>query len=110
MCNCIYAGIDRVLNLRFSPTFSQVLWDPPSTAGVLSNLYYHVIVISNGSNEANEFKKIATTPNTYYNFSEAKRCRNYTASVTAFSSEYRGTTVTITQRTPGGMCNLYLYL
>ena len=103
-----YTGIGRVLNLRFNPSFSQVLWDPPITAGELSNVYYQVTVTSNGSNEANEFKKIATTLNAYYNFPEAKRCRNYTASVTAFSSEYHGTTVTITQRTPGGMYNLYL--
>ena len=106
MCHC--TGIGHVHNLRFSPLFNQVLWDPPSTAGVLSGLYYQVTVTSNGSNEANDFKKIATTPNTYYNFSGTMRCQNYTASVTAFSSERHGTTVTITQRTPGGMHNLYL--
>ena len=108
MCHC--TGIGHVRNLKFSPLFNQVLWDPPSTAGVLGGLKYQVTVTSNGSNKTNEFKKIATTLNTYYNFPEAKRCRYYTASVTALSSEYHGTAVTITQRTPGGMCNLYLYL
>ena len=53
---------------------------------------------------------IATTTNTYHNLSEVKRCQNYTASVTAFSSEYRGITVIATQRTPGGTCTRNLYL
>ena len=44
-------GIGSVLNLRFNPSFSQVLWDPPSTAGVLSNIYYHVTLMNNVSSE-----------------------------------------------------------
>ena len=31
-------GIGPVVNVRFTPSFSAVLWDPPATAGVLSGL------------------------------------------------------------------------
>ena len=30
----VVAGIGPVVNLRFTDTFSAVLWDPPATAGV----------------------------------------------------------------------------
>ena len=32
--------------MRFTPSFSAVLWDPPATAGVLSGLSYIVIVMN----------------------------------------------------------------
>ena len=47
----VVTGIGRVLNLRFDPSFTQVLWDPPPTASVLSNLYYHVTLMNNVSSE-----------------------------------------------------------
>ena len=34
-------GIGPVVNVRFTDTFSAVLWDPPATAGVLSGLSYY---------------------------------------------------------------------
>ena len=40
----IHPGIGPVLNLRFSPSFSTIMWDPPSIAGVLSGLTYHLTV------------------------------------------------------------------
>ena len=34
-------GIGQVVNVRFTSSFSTVLWDPPATAGVLSGLSYN---------------------------------------------------------------------
>ena len=90
-CSCDHCtGIGRVLNLRFNPTFTQVLWDPPPTAGVLSDLYYHVTLMNIVNSELilNE-----TTHNTNYPLPALQRCQYYTASVTAFSSTYHGDSV-----------------
>ena len=97
----LYTGIGRVLNLRFNPSFSQVLWDPPPTAGVLSNIYYQVTLMNNVNSEliVNE-----TTNNTYYPLPALQRCQYYTVNVTAFSSEYHGDSVVNTQRVIGGVC------
>ena len=92
-------GVGRVLNLRFSSSFSHVLWDPPSTAGILSDLKYHVTVKNNVLLISN------TTNNTYYPItSMVQRCHEYTASVTAFSSEYHGDSVVNKEKPPGGVC------
>ena len=85
-------GIGPVLNLRFNPSSSQVLWDPPSTVGVLSGLTYQVILISN------EVIVSETTDNTYYPLPTLQPCQYYTANVTAFSSEYHGDSVIFKQR------------
>ena len=94
-------GIGYVLSLRFSLSFHELLWDSPSTAGVLCKLYYQVIVKNNVSSEllVNE-----TTDNTYCPLPTLQRCQYYTANVTAFSSEYHGDSVVNTQRVPGGVC------
>ena len=92
-------GIGPVLNLRFSPTFTKILWDPPWTAGVLSNLTYNVTVMNNVSSELILNK---TTDNTYCPLPALQPCQYYTANVTAFSSEYHGDSVAKKQRTPGG--------
>ena len=44
-------GIGPVVNVRFSPPFDTVLWDPPATAGVLSGLSYIVIVMNNNTGQ-----------------------------------------------------------
>ena len=44
-------GIGRVVNVRFTPLFVNVLWDPPATAGVLSGLSYIVIVVNNNTGQ-----------------------------------------------------------
>ena len=91
----VSTGIGQVLNLRFNPSFSQVLWDPPLTAGVLCNLYYHVNVLPISN----------TTTSTYYPItSMVQPCQYYTANVTACSSEYHGDSVVNKQKTPGGVC------
>ena len=88
-------GIGPVLNLRFNPSSSQVLWDPPSTVGVLSGLTYHVILINNVINEVIVSE---TTDNTYYPLPALQPCQYYTANVTAFSSEYHGDSAIFKQR------------
>ena len=97
----VSTGIGPVLNLRFSALFTTVMWDPPSTAGLLSNLYYQVTLMNNVSNELILNK---TTDNTYYPLPNVQRCQYYTANVTAFSSKYHGDGMVNKQRTPGGVC------
>ena len=86
--------------MRFTPSFSAVLWDPPATAGVLSGLSYIVIVMNNNTGQV---IISATTNNTIYPLPGAPTpCQHYTANVTAFSSEYYSESVVIGQRTTGG--------
>ena len=105
VANCLSqsssTGIGPVLNLRFNPSFSTIMWDPPSTAGVLGNLYYHVTLMNNVSSELIISE---TTDNTYYPLPALQRCQYYTTNVTAFSSEYHGDSVVYGQRAPGGVC------
>ena len=95
----IHTGIGPVVNVRFTPSFSAVLWDPPATAGVL-DLSYIVIVMNNNTGQV---IVSATTNNTIYPLPGAPTpCQYYTANVTAFSSEYYSESVVIGQRTTGG--------
>ena len=95
-------GIGPVVNVRFTPSFSAVLWDPPATAGVLSGLSYIVIVMNNNTGQVIVSN---TTTNTIYPLPGAPTpCQYYTANVTAFSSEYYSESVVIGQRTTGGKC------
>ena len=41
----------EVINLRFNPLFNTLLWDPPVTAGVLSDLSYIVTVLNNNTGD-----------------------------------------------------------
>ena len=90
--------------MRFTPSFSAVLWDPPATAGVLSGLSYIVIVMNNNTGQVIVNK---TTTNTNYPLQFLQPCQYYTANVTAFSSEHHSDSVVTGQRTPGGerMCH-----
>ena len=92
-------GIGPVLNLRFSPSFSTITWDPPSTVGVLSNLTYHLTVtnMNTGVVIIN-----TTTTDTSYPLSSLQLCTLYSASVAAVSPEYSGDTVVIVGKTHGG--------
>ena len=91
-------GIGPVVNVRFSPSFSTVLWDPPATAGVLSGLSYIVIVMNNNTGQmiVND-----TTTNTIYPLPVLQPCQYYTANVTAFSSQHRSESVVTGQRQGG---------
>ena len=96
-------GIGQVVNVRFTLSFSAVLWDPPATAGVLSGLSYIVIVMNNNTGQV---IVSATTTNTNYPLPVLQFCQYYTANVTAFSSEQQGDTVEAGLRTPGGECGV----
>ena len=88
--------------MRFTPSFSAVLWDPPATAGVLSGLCYIVIVMNN--NTGQEIVSNTTT-NTNYTLPTLQPCQHYTANVAAFSSEHHSDSVVTGQRAPGGECS-----
>ena len=94
----IITGIDPVVNVRFTPSFSAVLWDPPATAGVLSGLSYKVTININ----ATKVIFSNTTNNTNYTLPVLEPCQYYTANVTAFSSQHHSESAVIGQRTPGG--------
>ena len=86
--------------MRFSDSFSIVLWDPPATAGVLSGLSYIVIVMNMNTSEV---IVSGTTTNTIYPLPPGlKSCQHYTANVTAFSSQHNGVSKMTGQRAPGG--------
>ena len=94
-------GIGPVVNVRFTPSFSAVMWDTPATAGVLSGLSYIIVIMMN--NNTGQVIVSATTINTFYPLPGAPTpCQYYTANVTAFSSEYYSESVVIGQRTTGG--------
>ena len=95
----IHAGIGPIVNVRFTPSFSDVLWDPPATAGVLSDPSYIVIVMNNNTGQV---IVSGTTTNTIYPLPILELCQNYTANVTAFSSQHRSASVVTVQRAPGG--------
>ena len=88
--------------MRFTPSFSAVLWDPPATAGVLSDLSYTVIVMNNNTGQV---IVSGTTVDTNYPLPSGLNmpCQYYTANVTAFSSQHHSESVVTGQRVPGGM-------
>ena len=97
-------SVGPVVNLRFSPTFDTITWDPPSTVGVLSGLTYHLTVtnVNTGVVDIN-----TTTADTSYPLGPLEFCVNYTASVTVL---HTSTTIPEhkTARTPGSKYILYL--
>ena len=97
LINC--TGIGPVVNVRFTPSFSDVQWDPPATAGVLSGLSYIVIVMNNNTGQVIVSD---TTTNTIYPLPPLPSCQYYTANVTAFSSQHHSESVTTVLRVPGG--------
>ena len=98
LIDCVLIGIGHVLNPRFDTAFTTVMWDPPQTAGVLSNLSYHLIVtnMNTGVVIIN-----TTTTDTSYSLGSTQFCLDYRVYVVAFSSQYRGGSTIIEERTPG---------
>ena len=90
-------GIGQVVNVRFTSSFSTVLWDPPATAGVLSGLSYIVIVMNNNTGQV---IVNATTTNTNYTLPVLKSCQYYTANVTVFYKTHFGDSIITGQRVP----------
>ena len=75
------------------------MWDPPATVGVLSDLTYCLTVanMNTGVVIVN-----TTTTTTNYSITDSQFCVDYAVSVSAFSLEYRGSTVSVVKRTLGG--------
>ena len=94
-----YTGIGtmRVTNVRFNPSFNTLLWDPPVTAGVLSDLFYIVTVVNNNTGDVIVSD---TTTNTQYPLpvDDLQFCQFYKVNVTVISGLY----AVIIERTPGG--------
>ena len=95
----IHTGIGPVLNLRFSSSFSTIMWDPPSTAGVLSGLTYHLTVTNRNTGVV---IINTTTTVTSYPLGPIQLCTTYTASVTSTSQHYTSDSAVIICRVPGG--------
>ena len=97
-----YIGIGHVLNLRFCPSFSTIMWDPPPTVGVLSNLTYHLTVtnMNTGVVIIN-----TTTTDTSYPLGSVQFCTLFKVSVTAFSHDQSGENAFFMERTPGSECD-----
>ena len=93
----IHTGIGPVLNLRFSSSFATIMWDPPQTVGVLSNITYYLTVTMN----TDVVIINTTTTDTTHSIIYPQLCVDYAVCVAAFSPEYRGRSVFITKRTPG---------
>ena len=85
--------------MRFTPSFSAVLWDPPATAGVLSGLLYEITLKKNGTDEPIVDKN---TTNTSCPLPDLQRCQYYTANVAVFYKDYSGSRVVFGQKIPGG--------
>ena len=105
MYSTVVTGIGPVVNVRFTPSFSAVLWDPPATAGVLSGLSYIVIVMNNNTCQVIVNQ---TTTNTIYPLPPLPFCQYYTANVTAFSSQHHSESVVTGQRQGGDLIQEYL--
>ena len=89
-------SVGHVLNLRFSPSFTTIMWDPPATAGVLSGLTYHLTVtMDTGVVITN-----STTTDTSYTLGSIQYCVNYTANVAVLHTSATVPLLTMA-RTPG---------
>ena len=102
-------GIGQVVNVRFTFSFNNVVWDPPATVGVLSGLSYIVIVMNSKTGQVIVSN---TTTNTNYPLPDnaIQNCQYYTANVTAFSSEHHSDSVVTGQSTPGGEKEFHVHL
>ena len=92
-------GIGQVRNVEFSPSLSDVQWDPPLTAP--SGLMYEVTTMNMNTGQivVNE-----TTNNTFCPLPELVNCQNYIVNVTAFSSQQQGDSVVTGLSLPGSEC------
>ena len=77
------------------------MWEPPPIVGALNGLYYHVIVVNNDTGVVIVNN---STTKTNYTLPDVQLCQNYTANVTACSTEYCGDSIVYGQSPPGGVC------
>lgn len=94
-------GIGQVKNLEFSPNFSNIMWEPPPTAGILGNLSYQLTVTNV---DVGHMIINATTCDTSYPINSTEHCTHYNASVAAYSVDLaaKGGTVDTMRKTAGG--------
>ena len=107
MHGCIIVlGIGQVKNLEFSPSFSNISWEPPLTAGILGKLSYYVTIAN--VNAGNVIIN-TTTYDTSYPINSTEHCTHYNACVAAYSADLaaKGDTVDTTKKTPGGISHIH---
>ena len=92
-------GIGQVRNVRFTPSLSDVQWDPPLTA--LSGLMYEVTTMNLNTGQIVVNR---TTNNTFCPLPVLENCQHYIVNVTAFSSQQHGDSVVTDLRPPGSEC------
>ena len=93
-------GVGSIRNLNFDEVDDSISWDPPQTAGVLGNLFYKLVVISNSTGQV---VVNTTTTLTVYDFS-FEVCQVYVVKVTAHVGDIAGETVVQQHRAIGGEC------
>ena len=81
--------------MDFNNQKSTVSWDPPQTAGILGNLFYHLVVINMNTDQV--IVNITTTL-TSYGF-PFEPCHVYVGKVTAHVGNMAGGTVVQEHRT-----------
>ena len=89
-------GIGQVRNLRFTDSFSDILWDPPFAAH--SGLLYKVTMMNTNTGQiiVNEITNNTSSP-----LPPLELCKNYIVNVTAFSSQQQGDSVVTGLSLPG---------
>ena len=89
--------------MRFTDSFSALMWDPPATADVLSGLLYNVTVINNNTSQIIIIR--TNTNKTHFLLPpHLQPCQYYTAEVTVFSSQHHNST-SIRHKLSGGECS-----
>ena len=92
-------GVGGIRNLNFNVDGS-ISWDPPQTAGVVGNLFYHLVVINNNTGQV--IVNTTTTLTSYYFTIEF--CHVYVGQVTAHVGDIAGEAMVQEYRTIGGEC------
>ena len=93
-------GVGSIRNLNFNDATGSISWDPPHTAGIVGNLSYQLVVISNNTGQM--IVNTTTTLTSYYFPFEL--CQVYAGKVTAHVGDIAGETVVQQHRTIGGEC------
>ena len=94
-------GIGSIRNLNFNDVEGSISWDPPQTAGVLGNISYQLVVISNNTGQVIVNTTTSFTTSYYFSF---EVCQAYVCKVTAHVGDIAGETVVQQHRTIGGEC------
>ena len=94
----VHAGIGQVQNLRVnSPSFTAIMWDPPPTTDVHSDLTYH-LTVTNMNTGVVIINTIATNNNYPVLL---QHCTSYNFSVTPISLGHSGDAKFVVEKVPG---------